>query len=199
MGDSILNSVLIGKIQVPLSTESWRRTNTYVDACSPLVWTSCIWTETSCMFCSVNNINFRFFRSMSHCRWGIYHEEIYSRDSLHYKLKIAQEVDLRITQHNKPGTLSVPLDCVNYFMSLLQKNQMFGFKIYTLSSKLVTEMNSSSDSDVFINIEVMLKDIQAFKNAMCICIWLSVCKLASSVMLWLIPERQTFKTKDNLQ
>lgn len=40
---------------------------------------------------------------------------------------------------------------------------MFGFKIYTLSSKLVTEMNSSSDSDVFINIEVMLKDIQAFK------------------------------------
>lgn len=41
---------------------------------------------------------------------------------------------------------------------------MFGFKIYTLSSKLVTEMNSSSDSDVFINIEVMLKDIQAFKK-----------------------------------
>lgn len=47
---------------------------------------------------------------------------------------------------------------------------MFGFKIYTLSSKLVIEMNSSSDSDVFINIEVMLKDIQAFKNAMCICV-----------------------------
>lgn len=47
---------------------------------------------------------------------------------------------------------------------------MFGFKIYTLSSKLVTEMNSSSDSDVFINIEVMLKDIQAFKNAMYICV-----------------------------
>jgi len=42
---------------------------------------------------------------------------------------------------------------------------MFGFKTYTLNSKLVNEMNSSSDSDMFINIEVLLKDVQAFKNA----------------------------------
>lgn len=67
------------------------------------------------------------------------------------------------TTTTKKGILSLPSNCVVHFRTLFQKNQLFGFKIYTLSSKLVTEMNSSSDSDVFINIEVMLKDIQAFK------------------------------------